>query len=232
MSDSNPAETQVDAIRIQSVLDATLDHVTGRTEAERAEALARTLSAELTALPLPRRPEVLRALVALNPNESTGSGSGGAARRVRELEAELEEMQAELERRAAAPAEPAPRDHTGGVGGRVLDVLVGGRGDGAAPPADASAEERAVGLVRELVSFAVTMLRAGAATPDRTTAGRFEGMLAGEVLGRVAEGTVAGELEQVRRQFGAQMSAFVAACERGFKEALKPLSPAVIEAEA
>jgi hypothetical protein len=232
MSGPGSLDMQAEATRVQRVLEAALDRHAGRGEEERAEALARTLRAELSGLPAERRGPILEALLALYPAAPAAppAGDRDAERR---LEREVEALQAALAAARAAPPEaPAPAAAAGALAEAVVRVLVGTSRDPKALLAGgAVTEERLVGLLRVLVAFVAEISRTylgATADPDKTMAGHLQSVLADELQGRRQAGSLEALLEQLRRQLGGQLVAFREACESGAQNLLRQLTPSAI----
>jgi hypothetical protein len=227
-----PLDVQTEAIRIQHVLDDTLDRNAGRTEAERAEALALALRDEMDALPAAARAAVLAALDALHPEEIVRIvAPEGPSVRERELEDEVAALRAQL---AARPEAPAVRPAADPLGRRLLQTLLGSGGDASAVLDDAGSEPRVVGVVEALVEFAETVGRSIlglTADPDRTMAGRIRGMLVSELEGRAPAGGLATQLKALQRDIGNQILAFREGSQKGAQDLLKRLAPDVLEAQ-
>jgi hypothetical protein len=222
------------AIRIERVLEGTLDRHAGRSEAERLDALTETLRAELTALAAAERGPVLGALRALHPPEPPSVGSSGPTARERELEEEVERLRAELAARPTASAAPAAAPATGDLGRRIAAALLGpGRDVDRLLAEGAAAEERIVSTVAALVEFAGRLGRVylgATADADRTMAGRVQAFLADALEGRASTTGLRVLFDEMFQRIGSQLLAFREASEAGARNFLKQLAPAAIEA--
>jgi hypothetical protein len=236
MQGANSSDCQAIAVRIQRLLDETLDRHAGGSEAERAQALADTLRIELSALPIAERAPVLATLRALHPDVAPPGvqpGRGPSLREV-ELEAEVERLRAAL---AARPEpSPAPVAAAPGETERALVAALAGSGaDVEALLADPALPARATAVARALMEFAERLGRVflgATADADRTMAGRVRGLAVDVVRGRADPDALAESLERISRQIGGQLLAFREACEAGARDLLKQIAPAAIEAEA
>ena len=233
MSDSSSSDAQV--IRVQRVLEEALDRHAGQDESERAEALARTLHAELSALPAASRGPLLAALGRLYPEPPVapaGAGPVGDGHAQRRLEQENERLREAL---AGAQANTASEPAPGGAFPEEIGKLLVGPARRGAPTNAPGAEQRMVGVLRALVEFASSLARGYLSVgldPDKTMAGHLHVVIADELEGKRPAGSVKGLLEQMRQQIGSQVMAFREACETGSRELLRQLDPEIIAAEA
>ncbi len=233
MQGANSSDCQAIAVRIQRLLDETLDRHTGGSEDERAQALADALRTEMGAVPAADRAAVLATLRALHPDvEPAGprAARGPSVREV-ELEGEVERLRAELAARAATPVGAAP----GATERELLAALAGRGADVEALLADPAVAERAAAVARALMEFAERLGRVflgATADADRTMAGRVRGLAVDVVRGRASADALGESLERISRQIGGQLLAFREACEAGARDLLKQIAPAALEAEA
>src|SRR5262245_34825992 len=102
MQEPSSSDTQAEAVRVQRVLEETLDRYAGRSEAQRIEALVDALRAELGTRPAAARAPLLAALRSFTPPEAAVAPTVPTAA-VRELEAEVERLRRDLAAREAAP---------------------------------------------------------------------------------------------------------------------------------
>jgi hypothetical protein len=236
---SDPSFSDAQVIRVQRVLEETLDRYAGQDESERAEALARTLRAELSALPAATRAPLLGALVGLYPEPPvvpTGApaGDGHAQRRLEQENERLRVALAAAQARPEKEAAPTPVASGGALYEEIGRLLVGPARRGA-PAAVPGAEQRMVGVLRALVDFASSLARGYLSVgldPDKTMAGHLHVVIADELEGKRPAGSVKGLFEQMRQQIGSQVMAFREACEAGSRELLGQLDPESIGAEA
>lgn len=233
MQEPSPSEAQAEAVRIQRVLEETLDRHAGRPEAERTEALAEVLRAEVGARPAAARAPLVAALRSFAPEEAAIAPSVPAAA-LRALEAEVERLGRELAARPVPVAAAAPAPAAAGeLARRMVTVLLGsGRDAEALLAGGPAAEERLLGALAALVDFTGRLGRVflGATTDaERTMAGRTQALLADALEGRVPMEDLTRVLEQIYQQIGGQLLAFREACDGGAKELLKQLAPAAIE---
>ena len=237
MQGANSSDCQAIAVRIQRLLDETLDRHAGGSEAERAQALADTLRTELGALPAAERAPVLATLRALHPDvEPTGARPvrGPSVREI-ELEGEVERLQAKLAARADAPAAPVATAAPGETERALVVALAGPGADVEALLADPALAARASAVARALMEFAERLGRVflgATADADRTMAGRVRGLAVDVVRGRADADALGESLERISRQIGGQLLAFREACEAGARDLLKQIAPAALEAEA
>jgi hypothetical protein len=236
MQGANSSDCQAIAVRIQRLLDETLDRHAGGSEAERAQALADTLRTELRALPAAERAPVLATLRALHPDvEPTGARPvrGPSVREI-ELEGEVERLRAALAARADAPA-PVAAAAPGETERALVAALAGSGADVEALLADPALAARAAAVARVLMEFAERLGRVflgATADADRTMAGRVRGLAVDVVRGRADADALGESLERISRQIGGQLLAFREACEAGARDLLKQIAPAALEAEA
>ncbi len=236
MQGATISEFQAIAVRVQRLLDETLDRHAGGAEAERLQALVDVLRTELSAVPAAERGAVVAALQALHPEPTERAATpavGASTVRERELEAEVERLRAAL---AAAPA-PAPVAiaAAGDTERALVAALAGSGADLDALVADPALAARVTAAARALTEFAEMMGRVflgATADADRTMAGRVRGLAADVVRGRAQPEALADALEGIGAQIGGQLVAFREACEAGARDLLKQLAPAAIEAEA
>jgi hypothetical protein len=237
MQGANPSDCQAIAVRIQRLLDETLDRYAGGAEGERAQALADTLRAELTPVPPAERGPVLAALRALHPDVEPSGASPvrGPSLREIELEGEVERLREALAARPEAQPTPAPPAHPGETERALVAALAGSGADVEALLADPALAARAAAVVRALMEFAERLGRVflgATADADRTMAGRVRGLAVDVVRGRAEPAALADSLEHVSRQIGGQLLAFREACEAGARDLLRQIAPGAIEAEA
>ena len=234
MQEPSPSDTQAEAVRVQRVLEETLDRYAGRSEAERTEALVDALRAELGTRPAAARAPLLAALRSFTPPEAAVAPSVPTAA-LRELEAEVERLRRDLAARELAPpvAAQAPAGPPGDLARRVAAVLLGtGRDAEKLLAGGAEAEARLVAILAALVEFAGRLGRVylGATTDaERTMAGRTQALIADALEGRIDIDDLTRVLEQIYQQIGGQLLAFREACDSGAKELLKQLAPAAVE---
>lgn len=231
MPDASPPEIEAAALRIEQVLQETLDRYVGGDGAARGEAIFQALRAELRALPADARGGVLAALQALHPVDVVVPATpAGPSVREGELEAEVERLRAQVATHTAAPAP------SGRLAERVARALLGSARDvGRFLAQGGAAEDRLVEAIEALVGFAGQLGRVyGGATADsdRTMAGRFEGLLADAVEGRRSAPVLRDLFDGMYQQIGRQILAFREACETGTRNFLKQISPGAIEADS
>jgi hypothetical protein len=237
MQGANSSDCQAIGVRIQRLLDETLDRHAAGSEAERAQALADTLRVELSALPPAARAPVLATLRALHPDVAPAGAPAarGPSLREVELENEVEVLRASLaERVAAAPAAVAVAA-PGETERALVAALAGSRADVDALLADPALPARVAAAARVLMEFAERLGRVflgATADADRTMAGRVRGLAVDVVHGRADPEVLAESLELISQQIGAQLLAFREASEAGARDLLKQIAPAAIEAEA
>jgi len=123
MSEPNPSDVQAEALRLQRLLDETLDRHVGRPEAERIDAVVQALRGELGATPAATRAGLLAELRALvgshRPFQAAVRGLGVSAgtvfAQVLPCDAALRTLRADLlgflERHAVARRRPRPLGH-------------------------------------------------------------------------------------------------------------------------
>jgi hypothetical protein len=234
MQGATSSDCQAIAVRIQRLLDETLDRHAGGSEAERAQALADSLRTEFRAVPAAERGPVLAALRALHPDvEPPGARPvrGPSAREI-ELEGEVERLEAAL---AARPEPPVATASPGETERALVAALAGAGADVEALLADPALAARAAAVARGLMEFAERLGRVflgATADADRTMAGRVRGLAVDVVRGRAEPEVLADALERISRQIGGQLLAFREACEAGARDLLRQIAPAAIEAEA
>jgi hypothetical protein len=238
MQGATASDCQAIAVRIQRLLDETLDRHAGGSEAQRGQALLDTLRAELNAVPAADRGPVLAALRALHPDvEAPGArparGPSGPSLRELELEADVARLQAELDARPAAP--PAPVSGPGESERALVAALAGSGANVDALLADPALAARVTEVARALMEFAERLGRVflgATAEADRTMAGRVRGLASDVVRGRADAELLGDALEHISRQIGGQLMAFREACEAGARDLLRQIAPAALEAEA
>jgi hypothetical protein len=219
------------AVRIQRLLDETLDRHASGSEGERVQALVDTLRAELRNVSVTDRAPTLAALRALNPEPELFSPRAPQAPTLRELEleAEVEQLRAALvEHPPASTATPGETERA------LVRALVGSGRDLDELLVDPAMASRAASVARSLVEFTERLGRVflGAiAETDHTMAGRIRGLVTDVVLRRAEPDVLTDAFESVFRQIGGQILAFREACETGARDLLKQLGPAAIEAE-
>src|SRR5262245_5240501 len=110
MQGANSSDCQAIGVRIQRLLDETLDRHAAGSEAERAQALRDPLRVELGALPAAERAPVLATLRALHPDIAPAGApvARGPSLREVELETEVERLRAALAEHAEAAPAPVP----------------------------------------------------------------------------------------------------------------------------
>jgi hypothetical protein len=219
------------AVRIQRLLDETLDRHASGSEVERVHALVDTLRVELRGVAVSDRAPILAALRALNPEPDLLGSRAPPALTVRELEleAEVERLRAVLVEQPLVPA-TAP----GETERALVQALVGSGRDVDALLVDPAMASRAASVARSLVEFTERLGRVflGAiAEADHTMAGRVRGLVTDVVVGRAEPDVLADAFESIFRQIGGQLLAFREACEIAARDLLKQLGPAAIEAE-
>ena len=234
MNELNPAGVRSEALRLQSVLEETLDQHDGQDETTRTDALATRLRDELARLAPTSRQEVLALLDVLFPAESVTAASDAALRsRCRELEDELVRMRLAPAVPASATLAHAPMPTSTAFAREVARLMLGGRDPDEFLTSEPAAEARMLGIMRQLLAFTEDLARVflGATVdPERTMAGQLHSVVVEELLGRAADGGLALQLRQIQVTAGQQMVAFRGACEAGARGLLKKISPAAFEA--
>jgi hypothetical protein len=238
MSEPSSPDVQTDVLRVQRILEEALDRHADQSEAARAEALTRTLRAEVAALASASRGPVLAALAALYPEEPAitvgpAASDGQATRRLEEEVQRLREALAAAQATPATPS-PAPAPPSGPLLGELAKVIVGSSRR-AALAGTPGAEERMLGVIRALLDLAAGLARGYLSVgleADKTMAGHLQMVMADEVEGKRPAGSVKALLEQMRQQIGIQVLAFRRACDVGARELLRQLAPGSLAAAA
>ena len=120
MNETSSAEVQREALRVQRLLEETLDRHAGRSEGERVDALVEAIRSELAALPssADRRALVAELRGVVGGSEPTGSGAAPADPA---LLAEIDRLRAALaEREAGGVARPAATGDFAAAAARLL----------------------------------------------------------------------------------------------------------------
>lgn len=225
------ASLEIEAARIQGILEETLDRLARQPEEVRVDALASAIQAELSAIPAERHKDLMDLLGALNVEHDTATARDGTDPGSVRAKGEVARLRAEVDAlRTATTAAP------GRFADQVATVLLGsGREAARLLAEDPHAEEKLLEQLRVIMRFVAVTGRSflsATAEPDTTMSGQIESALASEISGRAPAGSFAALLDQIQHQIGGQLYAFREACDTGAQNLLRQLSPAAIAGES
>jgi hypothetical protein len=232
MSEPISSPNQAEVLRLQRILEETLDRYPGESEEERADALVRTLRSELSGVTGAGRASLLAALAALYPEERVATAPAAGDRRAQQrLQDEVVRLREALAAaQESATAAPKRATSTEPMVAEIVNVLVGSSRRPGAALAE-GVDERMLGVLKALVELVESLARgylSVTAEPDHTMAGHLQSVIADELEGRRPAGSVKALLEEIRHQVGNQILAFRKACDMGARELLRQIAPGAL----